>query len=593
MAPTTLSDIQPSVATPTSNTLSRLEKAPQVQVLGKTKSGKTLKIRSYPCFDNLEDERLYRKQHLAAAFRVFADRGFDEGVAGHISVRDPILTDHFWINPLSAHFSLIKVSDLILVDESGTVIEGNEPINLPAFAIHSEIHKARSDVNAACHAHSVHGKAFACFGRELEMITQDSLRFYKSHSVYREFRGVILDGEEGRRIATALGNGKAAILQNHGLLTVGQSVDEAAFWFLSLDKTCHAQLLADAAAAGGYKKILIDEEEAAYTAPQYLRQISKMDRSKKPSALNVTAIPPQPTISLNNNILQATLPTGESVTVHRYGATVISWKLANGEEQLWLSDAAALDGSKPIRGGIPVVFPVFGPPPQNHKTTPLPQHGFARNTVWEFLGKSSSESSTTSTSSDEAVKLDFGLSSSMLSPEFQEKWPYDFGLVYSVTLSREGLGTSLQVQNNGTENFEFQVLLHTYFAIDDISSISVSGLQGKSYIDKTQNASEHTESSSSISITAETDRIYKSLDPSVPLTISSSSGDLFSITRDGLTDAVVWNPWISKAQSMGDFSPDDGYKKMICVEAGAVNGWQVLEAGENWEGGQAIRPRLS
>ncbi|KAJ3560365.1 hypothetical protein NPX13_g9329 [Xylaria arbuscula] len=73
----------------------RDENAPQIQVLGTTKSGKKLNIRSYPKFDNLEDERLYRKQHLAAAFRVFADRGFDEGVAGHISVRDPILTDHF------------------------------------------------------------------------------------------------------------------------------------------------------------------------------------------------------------------------------------------------------------------------------------------------------------------------------------------------------------------------------------------------------------------------------------------------------------------------------------------------------------------
>lgn len=73
----------------------RGQNAPQIQVIGTTKSGKKLNIRSYPKFDNLEDERLYRKQHLAAAFRVFADRGFDEGVAGHISVRDPILTDHF------------------------------------------------------------------------------------------------------------------------------------------------------------------------------------------------------------------------------------------------------------------------------------------------------------------------------------------------------------------------------------------------------------------------------------------------------------------------------------------------------------------
>ncbi|KAI9159137.1 hypothetical protein HJFPF1_07145 [Paramyrothecium foliicola] len=244
------------------------ENPPQLQVAGKTKDGRKLKTRSYPVFDNLEDERLYRKQHLAAAFRVFADRGFDEGVAGHISVRDPILTDHFWLNPLSMHFSLIKVSDLILVDEDGTVVEGDEPVNGAAFAIHSELHKARPDVTAACHAHSVHGKAFAAFGRELDMITQDSLRFYKSHAVYPHFKGVVNDGEEGRRIAKALGNGKAAILQNHGLLTVGKSVDEAAFWFMSLDKTCHAQLLADAASAAGYKKIIIDDDEAAYTAPQ-------------------------------------------------------------------------------------------------------------------------------------------------------------------------------------------------------------------------------------------------------------------------------------------------------------------------------------
>lgn len=166
------------------------------------------------------------------------------------------------------HFSLIKVSDLILCDEDGNVVEGDEPANGAAFTIHSEIHKARPDVTAACHAHSVHGKAFSAFGRELEMITQDALRFYKSHSVYTDFKGVVVDSEEGKRIARALGNGKACILQNHGLLTVGNSVDEAAFWFISLDKTCHAQLLADAAAAGGYQKKFIDDEEAAYSAIQ-------------------------------------------------------------------------------------------------------------------------------------------------------------------------------------------------------------------------------------------------------------------------------------------------------------------------------------
>ncbi|GIZ44962.1 hypothetical protein CKM354_000814600 [Cercospora kikuchii] len=240
-----------------------------VGALGKTKSGKPLKIRSYPKFDSFEEERLYRKQHLAAAYRIFADRGFDEGVAGHISVRDPILKDHFWLNPLSAHFSQICVSDLILVNEDGEVVIGEEPINAAAFAIHSEIHKARPDVDAACHAHSVYGKAFSVFGRELDMITQDSLRFYKNHAVYPQFGGVVLDREEGKRIASHLGDGKAIILQNHGLLTVGQTVDAAAFWFLSLDKTCHAQLLVDAAAQGsGHKKTFIDDEEAQFSYAQ-------------------------------------------------------------------------------------------------------------------------------------------------------------------------------------------------------------------------------------------------------------------------------------------------------------------------------------
>lgn len=237
--------------------------------MGRTSTGVSLKIRKYPTFSSLEEERLYRKQHLAAAYRIFASRGFDEGVAGHISVRDPILTDHFWLNPLSTHFSLITVSDLILVNEDGVVVQGDQPINAAAFAIHSAVHKRRPDVHAACHAHSVHGKAWSAFGRELDMYTQDSVRFYKSHGVYKQFGGVVLAGEEGERIADALGDGKAAILQNHGILTVGQSVDEAAFWFLSLDKTCQAQLLIDAAAAGsGNQPKTIPDTEAAETYEQ-------------------------------------------------------------------------------------------------------------------------------------------------------------------------------------------------------------------------------------------------------------------------------------------------------------------------------------
>ncbi|RAH74121.1 D-hexose-6-phosphate mutarotase [Aspergillus aculeatinus CBS 121060] len=320
-----------------------------------------------------------------------------------------------------------------------------------------------------------------------------------------------------------------------------------------------------------------------------------MDRSNKPSAIGVGVSIPQPTVNFHDNKVQATLPTGESVTVHLYGATVTSWKLANGKEQLFVSEKAHLDGSKPIRGGIPVVFPVFGPPPSNHATSSLPQHGFARNSNWEFLGKSSSESlGKDHKEGDDAVKLDFGLSHPMLSEEFQKAWPYQFGLVYSVTLTKEGLETSLQVQNKGEQNFEFQVLLHTYLSIEDISQVRVKNLQSKEYVDKTQGGAVQTEASSAVEIDKETDRVYKSLDPKVPIEVTTVSDDkpLFSITREALTDVVVWNPWIEKAKGMADFGPDEAYKNMICVEAGSVAGWQTLEAGESWEGGQTIRPRL-
>lgn len=216
-----------------------------------------------------------------------------------------------------------------------------------------------------------------------------------------------------------------------------------------------------------------------------------MDRSNKPSAIGVGGSLPQPTISIKDNVVEASLPSGESVTVQLYGATVISWK-CNGQEQLFLSQKAHLDGSKPIRGGIPLVFPVrsippavlakhhnahadadaddiqvFGPPPPNHATSSLPQHGFARNSNWEFLGKSASESAETAgkAKADLAVKLDFGLSHSMLTEESRKSWPFEFGLVYSVTLTKDTLETSLQVRNEGKQNFEFQVLMHTYFDI--------------------------------------------------------------------------------------------------------------------------------
>ena len=152
-----------------------------------------------PRHDSVAAERLHRKQRLAAAFRIFSRRGFDQGLAGHITARDPEWTDHFWVNPLGKHFGQIRVSDLQLVNEHGEIVEGDQPINEAAFVIHAAIHKARPDVIAAAHTHSTYGKAWSTLGRTLDPITQDSCSFYGDHGLYGEFHGVVLEAEEGDR----------------------------------------------------------------------------------------------------------------------------------------------------------------------------------------------------------------------------------------------------------------------------------------------------------------------------------------------------------------------------------------------------------
>src|SRR5690348_3155750 len=214
-----------------------------------------------PQFESVEAERLHRKQRLAASFRLFGRFGFDEGVAGHITARDPERLDHFWVNPFGMNFSHIRVSDLILVNDKGEVVEGNAFVNGAAFAIHSQIHAARPDVIAAAHSHSVYGKSWSTLGRLLDPLTQDVCAFYEDHAVFDDYTGVVLDLDEGKRIAHALGDRKAAILRNHGLLTVGHSVDEAVWWFITMERTCQAQLLAEAAG----KTVSIDPEMAAIT----------------------------------------------------------------------------------------------------------------------------------------------------------------------------------------------------------------------------------------------------------------------------------------------------------------------------------------
>lgn len=199
-----------------------------------------------PTHRSYDEARRHRKQMLAAALRVFAQQGYDEGIAGHITVRDPEDPRCFWVNPFGIPFALIRASDLILVADDGTVVEGDYDVNRAAFAIHSQIHQARPDVIAAAHSHSPAGKAFSTLGRLLDPITQDACQFFEDHAVFDHYSGVVLDLDEGRQIADTLGDRKALILQNHGLLTVGRSVEEALYWFVAMERCALAQLRAEA-----------------------------------------------------------------------------------------------------------------------------------------------------------------------------------------------------------------------------------------------------------------------------------------------------------------------------------------------------------
>lgn len=202
-----------------------------------------------PVFASSEEERKHRKERLAGGFRILAAFGIGEGVSGHVTVRDPIFTETFWVNPFGMHFGQIKASDLVRVDGHGQVVEGRRAINASAFAIHYQIHEARPNVNAAAHAHSTYGRAWSALGQLLDPINQEACAFFEDHVFYDDTRVMVTEASEGAQIAKALGGHKAAILRNHGLLTVGATVDEAIWWFVSMERCCQVQLLAMGAGA--------------------------------------------------------------------------------------------------------------------------------------------------------------------------------------------------------------------------------------------------------------------------------------------------------------------------------------------------------
>ena len=189
-----------------------------------------------PKFDNFAQERQYLKERLVAACRAFALEKFDYGFAGHLTIRDPEHPNMYWTNPMAVHFDQVKVSNLILADHEGNVVEGTHALNRAGFVLHAAVHEMHPDILAMCHAHTVYGTAFAALGKPLDPISQDAAAFFEDHMVMAEQAGqVAVEDNAGYQFAGSLKKVKAVIHRNHGLLTMSRhSIEAAAFWFIAL-----------------------------------------------------------------------------------------------------------------------------------------------------------------------------------------------------------------------------------------------------------------------------------------------------------------------------------------------------------------------
>ena len=263
------------------------------------------------------------------------------------------------------------------------------------------------------------------------------------------------------------------------------------------------------------------------------------------------------------------------VKIHPFGATVISW-IVDDEEQLFVSSKAIWNQSKAIRGGIPLVFPQFGP-------GKMKQHGFARVSLWKI----------DNIDNDKGIII-LSLNYNNLSEEWKKQFPYKFTLKYKVEIKQNNdLYTELIINNDDKEkSFDFTVLFHTYFNVNS-KNIKIKGLNGLNYDDTIEkNNRIKKEGSENIGISSEVDRVYLNINDNDIVLIDDTKKIYKKIIikrHRFFKDVVVWNPWIDKSKRMSDFD-DDEYKNMVCIEAGSVAKPVTLNCGSSWIGTQTLTP---
>ena len=257
---------------------------------------------------------------------------------------------------------------------------------------------------------------------------------------------------------------------------------------------------------------------------------------------------------------------GAQATVTLYGGHLVSWQTSDGQERLFCSRASSLDGSRAIRGGVPVIFPQFGA-----RGTGM-RHGFARVATWQL--ESTGEA-------DGAAHAEFILQHTDLPEAIAATWPCAFTLRLRVAVQGQSLELRLSVHNTGEQAFPFSAALHSYFAIDQLSEARVGGLQRVRYSDETPQDALQAEEL--LQFADKLDRIYYQL----PGALSLQSGShTLRLEQQGFTDAVVWNPGAQDAAALPDLD-DDEYQRFICIEPALIQP-DTLAAGAEWIGRQHL-----
>jgi glucose-6-phosphate 1-epimerase len=245
-------------------------------------------------------------------------------------------------------------------------------------------------------------------------------------------------------------------------------------------------------------------------------------------------------------------PDGAEATITLYGAHVVSWKDSTGQERMFLSSKSALDGSKAIRGGIPVIFPQFAA-----RGTGM-RHGFARVLPWRVRE--------TGMDAGAAFAV-FELAASDLPQQMAAAWPHAFTLSLRVAVQADELSLSLEVRNTGAQPFPFAAALHTYHLVDDIGAVQIEGVQP------------HT-----LTIDGKLDEVYEGIGGAV--TLRSGIGSMV-LEQGGFPDAVVWNPGAADTAALPDME-DSEYQRFVCIEP-ALLGPATLDAGAAWRGEYRLR----